>query len=54
MILACIRKKLKICPHTSFNEKFAVSLHNVDILEKFLKDYLLNKKHITEKGIFKF
>ena len=24
-------------------------LHNVDILEKFLKDWVLNKKYIAEK-----
>ena len=26
-----------------------VGLHYVDILKKFLKDYALNKKYITEK-----
>ena len=33
--------------HTSFNEKFC--LQNVDILEKFLTDYALDKKYIAEK-----
>ena len=27
-------------------------LHNVDILEKFLKDYALNEKYIAEKYDF--
>ena len=27
-------------------------LHNVDILEKFLKDYTLNKKYMAEKDDF--
>ena len=26
-----------------------LGLHNVDILQKFLKDYSLNKKYIAEK-----
>ena len=36
--------------HNSFNENLRI--HNVDILEKFLKDYALNKKYIAEKDDF--
>ena len=31
------------------HEKFASRRHNVDILEKFLKDQKFNKKYIAEK-----
>ena len=32
---------------------FKLSLHNVDILKKFQKDWALNKKYIGEKDDFK-
>ena len=36
--------------HTSFYQKKC--LYNVDILEKFKKDWALNKKYIVEKDGF--
>ena len=51
MILACIRKNLKLVVILHSMKNFH---HNVDILEKLFKDYVLNKKHIADKGILKF
>ena len=38
--------------HTSFHKKLC--LQNIDILEKILKDWALNKKCIAEKGDWNF
>ena len=38
-----------ILGHTSFNQIKKLRLHNVDILEKFLKDQTLNQKYIAKK-----